>query len=60
MVYAIDAAGAIEMFRAGGVDVDAVKEIGTTDWTEHRPPERAWRNPKQKNEKEKKPWETTA
>ena len=41
MVYAIDAAGAIEMFRAGGVDVDAVKEIGTTDWTEHRPPERA-------------------
>ena len=40
MVYAIDAAGAVEMFLAVGVDVDAVKEIGTTDWTEHRPPER--------------------
>ncbi len=40
MVYAIDAAEAMEMFRAAGVDVDAVKEIGTTDWTEHRSPER--------------------
>lgn len=40
MVYAIDTADAIEMFGVAGVDVDAVKEIGTTDWTEHRPPER--------------------
>ena len=34
MVYALNAAEAIEMFKAAGVEVDAVKEVGTADWVE--------------------------
>ena len=34
MVYAVNVTEAIEIFKAAGVEVDAVKEIGTTDWVE--------------------------
>lgn len=34
MVYAFNVKEAIEMFKAADVGVDAVKEIGTTDWVE--------------------------
>ena len=34
MVYALTVEKAIEMLKAAGVEVDAVKEIGTTDWIE--------------------------
>lgn len=34
MVYALNVAEAIEMFKAAGVEVNAVKEIGTADWVE--------------------------